>query len=267
MLGVSASPRIGKTLIVGSSDGFLLLVDVATWRVRRTLPGPGEWIYFSRDGVTMYTVGRKDPNGYDVCVKQWDTSTWRVTRVLPTHDFPSAVSADDQTLAVSMPKASALQVWSLNSGQVTHTLPVPGKPGYLVDASFSPDGKMLAVGCMDGTVQLWDTRQWKIVRSWKYRVDDAEPVAFSPDGRTLAVGSNSMQVELLDVATGRTEHTLAVETDVPYLLTFSPDGTRLVTQGMDDVQTQTGRQWHSNDQVDLWDVRRGDEVARLEGVA
>ena len=75
------------------------------------------------------------------------------------------------------------------------------------DVAFSPDGKLLATGNLDGTTQLWDAVTDRPV-GWDLRVNPGtnggvESVAFSPGGRLLATAGADGYVLLWNPATGR----------------------------------------------------------------
>lgn len=112
-------------------------------------------------------------------------------------------------------------------------------------ASFSPDGKLLAVSNGNG-IKLWDCQTGKEVGKLKSLRGDANALAFSPSGRTLAVASirferehgkeaikiiGISEVTLFDVSTGKVTLKLndlgAVNT-----LAFSPDSTVLIVGGV-----------------------------------
>ena len=75
---------------------------------------------------------------------------------------------------------------------------------------FSPDGRLLAVGSVEGYTQLWDVATRRPVGA-RLAGHEAPVLAaeFSPDGRTLATSAFDGTVILWDVASRRSLGTLA----------------------------------------------------------
>jgi WD40 repeat protein len=63
-----------------------------------------------------------------------------------------------------------------------------GAGAVLKDTSFSPDGRVLAVGFFDGSLGLWDTGTFQLVNSSPPVQDESCSVAFSPNGGLFAAG-------------------------------------------------------------------------------
>ncbi len=66
--------------------------------------------------------------------------------------------------------------------------------------SFSPDGKLLAVGTLEGEVELWDPYRGMKLRDFLSLHLAVGALAFSPDGGYLAVGTASGGIRILDIA-------------------------------------------------------------------
>jgi hypothetical protein len=69
----------------------------------------------------------------------------------------------------------------------------------IASLAFSPDGRTLAAGCQDGTVQLWEVSSGQKRRSFTGHRDQVITLAFSPDGFRLASGSADTTALVWDV--------------------------------------------------------------------
>ncbi len=111
--------------------------------------------------------------------------------------------------------------------------------GDLTSAAFSPDGRLLALACMDGTVRLLETGAWREVRRIKAHPNGAKAAAWSPDGRVLATGG-SLSVKLWDASSGaelRSHFPGGFDpgAHLAFGMAFSPDGKTLLFAAEDGV--------------------------------
>ena len=129
----------------------------------------------------------------------------------------------------------------------THTLKSPkgiledgeGYQGAVREASFSPDGKILAngYGILSGedTIILWDPHTGKPIRTLIGHTGAVNTVCFSPDGKMIASASRwDKTIRLWDPHTGKPIRTITMS-DVrkSYLVSFSPDGKMLASASQD----------------------------------
>src|SRR5262249_54534708 len=68
--------------------------------------------------------------------------------------------------------------------------------------AFSSDGKHLALGKKDGTIQLQNRRTGRIVQTFHLHIRSVNALAFSPDDRFLLSGSDDQDARLWDTTTG-----------------------------------------------------------------
>jgi RNA polymerase sigma factor (sigma-70 family) len=281
-----ALSRDGK-LLAASQGNSVLLWDVATGKKLHQLQMPLQGLQpnvqaliFTPDGKSLVAAG------HDRSVVVWDTATGKavrtVDRKIQNQDggfiftvnnsaTNAALSPDGNLLACQeldgKQQTISLKVVDLTTGKELPEIktPVGGAQGL----TFSPDGKTLAFGTVQGYVELWDVAAGKELRRLEpEQVSRAQGgcLAFSPDGKTLAAGQGDRSVQLWDVATGKKLRQIGeaakpdgvrvvvvirgFQAEPQADLAFSPDGKTLAAS----------RQTSS---VHQYDVETGKEVAAV----
>src|SRR5205807_2640991 len=151
-------------------------------------------------------------------------------------------------------------IWDSTTGECLHKFSV--NSASMECLAFSPDGKTVAVGTGNGSIQLWDVvarRQLTRLSGHRHSVNS---VAFSPDGKVLVSGSADRTVRRWDVGTSNELGTFFGHERAVMAVAFSPDG-RLVASGGGSVHfptNPTGPQ-----RIRIWERATGQEALRLDG--
>ena len=132
--------------------------------------------------------------------------------------------------------------------------------------AFSPDGKILAAGTENLTVELWNAETGAHIATLegynpnRGNIKQVFSLAFSPDGKTLATGTWHGSIKLWDIAT-RTEittFTLSAYGSRIMSLAFSPDG-KILAAGITDTEGS------GPDIIRLWDMATKTQLPPLIG--
>ncbi len=103
---------------------------------------------------------------------------------------------------------------------------------WVTSMAFNPDGSLLAIGTMNGRIQLWDIRQRKAVQTIEVVSDrQIKGLAFSPDGKRLASIWGSV-VQVWDVSTGQEQQLMRYHNTL-MSLRFLPPGDKVIAGTFD----------------------------------
>jgi WD40 repeat protein len=284
-LRVQYSPD-GKRLATAAADKTAALWDASTGKRLFTLRGHADFVgglAFSPDGTRLATASG------DRTVRVWDAATGQNTHTLRGHNvwvIAVAFSPDGTQVAsgdlVALDQAETrftgeVKLWDARTGKRNTAL--RGHGNGVVSLAYSPDGKRLASGGVDGTIIVWELASGKpALAFWGHR-EDVMGLAFSPAGRRLASASRDGAVRVWDLVrltrSGRKPTTRAGDRDLTaekealtlkghegrvLCVAFSPDGRRLASAGFHD-----DNQCRSLGEVRVWDAHTGRQLAALEG--
>lgn len=155
-------------------------------------------------------------------------------------DSGSALSPDGKLL-FTVSKDGQGRLTDINSGRPLLEV----SAGDIRSATFSADGKFIAVGGSAGNVRLIELSTRKVLSLSNEGGGNVMKLAFSPDAQLLATAGDDGETKIWNVGSQRQVLSLlSDERDGLQDVAFSPDGKNLVTT-------------NSDGSIRLWDVKTG----------
>ncbi|MCG9126870.1 PD40 domain-containing protein [Candidatus Poribacteria bacterium] len=247
---IAFSPN-GRILIT-AGDGELHLWDVVKGIQWKSISGHNTYVFglaISPDNEIIAVGSTKE-------IRLWETDTGLLKNTLYEPDWGNgsmAFNPDGSLLASET--GWRIRLWNIDDG--THHATLKGflgnsASGYgIVSVKFSPDGRYLATGSSQSTIQLWNLGRIH-KGTLTGHTDGIRSIAFSYDSRTLATASKDQTIRLWDVDNETHIKTLSGHTDEVLSVAFSPDASIIASGSADET-------------VILWNTGTGEILHILTG--
>ena len=169
---------------------------------------------------------------FDGVVRLWQAETGAPAGRLrpPGERAPvTAVAFSDDGSRIVAASGTRTAVWNVRT---------PGSPlvqeheRTVFAVAFSPDGRRVATGDVDGVARVWNLRTGRTVELNGHETA-VTSLAFSPDGRSLVTASEDETGRIWDAATGRSLGELRGHDGLVLSASFAPDGRTVLTGGDD----------------------------------
>jgi WD40 repeat protein len=151
--------------------------------------------------------------------------------ISPTHNQVAGTLATVSVVSEGAPTTSvSLTVLDVATGEMRE---LPDKNRTIMSMAYSPDGSLLAVGYLDGTLDIRQVSDGQIVRSFAGHSVSVTALAFSADGARLLSGDGVGTVRVWDVASGEALGGFVSQLGSVTHVAISPDGGLIVATSGD----------------------------------
>ena len=236
----------GTQLLTAGEDARVSLYDAATGKLLKsfsehqfpisgicwTVEGKG---FISCDVAGYVRITNIEPNEDDAIVQKSLPSMGVCVR-----DSDGVIAAIDGR-DVIIRDAQGKELRSFNGGH----------DNYAQSLALSPDGRLLAVGRIDGVVGLWEVDSGKLIHELEKHTDTVVSLVFTNDGTKLVSGARDSQAIVWDVGTGKLIWSLEGHSSSVYGLDVSPDGNLIASACWDKL-------------LFLWDAKTGEKVQQAK---
>ncbi|MCS7167193.1 MAG: WD40 repeat domain-containing protein [Gemmatales bacterium] len=247
----AAKPCPDYQVILGAIDGKLYIVRLSEGKILGSSEGhPSPIRALSNCGSPWIASG-----GEDGQVVVWDWTSLKPRAKWAAHrDWISALALDERAKQLaSAGYDGTICLWHLENGQKLREFPLyPAQksppsdavvtPPIVVCLAFSPDGKLLAGGSLDGNIRLWDVTSGGLLHILTGHSSQVTSLVFHPAGQILVTASRDRTIRLWNVVNGQLLRVLDGHQSWVMALALVERGTRLVSASMDGT-------------LRIWDLR------------
>lgn len=161
-----------------------------------------------------------------------------------------SLNPDGSLLAVTYSSAHAVHIWDTATGtKVKSLVTLSSKPHR---SAWSPDGKFIAIGGLDGAVQVRKAENLDVAAPLHGLTNSIVSLSWDSEGRSLAAGSDDGSIKIWDIETQAVTTTLTGHSKFSLgNVDWQPGHSRLASVG-DSGAISIDNQWPGN--IRIWDA-------------
>ncbi|KAI3724798.1 hypothetical protein L1987_64565 [Smallanthus sonchifolius] len=230
VISVAAHPS-GKIAASASMDSFIRVFDVESNNTIATLEAPPSEVWhmqFDPRGTTLAVAG-----GSSASVKLWDTAEWKLVSTL------------------SIPRTEGSKPSDKGNNKK-----------FVLSVVWSPSGRQLACGSMDGSISVFDVPRAKFLHHLEGHTMPVRSLAYSPlDPRVLVSGSDDECIHMYDAEGKTLFSSMSGHSSWVLSVDVSPDGAAIASGSSDrtvklwDPKMRAAVQTMTNHTDQVWGVR------------
>ncbi|MBC7391417.1 MAG: PD40 domain-containing protein, partial [Opitutaceae bacterium] len=227
----------GKYLVATKDNGTATIWETASWKIVKTFDGEKSIPSTTNFNLAGNCIASLMENG---SIKIWDVNSAKQLALL--NGFGSWMRgkidiSPDGKLIVVIPSSTGTsegdQVLETQTGNVIYEL--KNKPD-ITDASFSPDGKKLAISLWDGTCKILDAKTGILLHTLDKQKGFIWRINFSHSGNHIVTCSDDKTVKVWDLNSGRLIHSLEGHTNNVKSMSGSSNGMYMVTSSENNAK-------------------------------
>lgn len=241
--------RTGEEIMIGLSDNSVRIV---------TLDNVQQKTIISRTPTEPYSLSFSDSMKHVLIQNhQREAFLWDVDKNrdlfsfknLSLYSFLSDIAPNGESFILSY-RDKRLE--RINTGTGKTEKEFESKDSLLLSATYSNNGKIIALGTEDGHILILDSVTLALMKTFKVEDVSVSHLLFSADDRFLLSGARKGIVRLHNLETGTLVYELEGHTDLITALAFSADE-RYALSGSYDATSK------------LWDIKKGTLLQTFHG--
>lgn len=220
---------LGDILAVAGADKSILVIDPVAFKQRLTLTARSPRVLalaFSRDGKFLASAGA------DGLLSQWSLFDGALIREISAHGRGLGIPSIDVSPSgriVSGGGDGDLKLWAMNSEDLVGMFPGGADESQILSVAFNPAGTQVAAAYGNGTVKIFDSDTYVLLRTLAEFKTQATVVAFSPNGKYLAAAGADSTIRVWDAQTFFLLQTMKGKFGPITSLAFNPNNVWLVS--------------------------------------
>jgi len=232
-------------------DGSAILWDKAGHPIGTPMHHEGAVFYaaFSAKGQKLITICQAANSTITQLVCVWDVKSQQLIKKIPHESTILNLNMffSDEVIATAI-NDNTICLWSCNAKDSSQVI-LQHKTG-VKSLAISPNGRRVATGCVDGSIELWDTTAKKIGKTIEL-AHQVGTIAFDPSGSGLAITSTDEGViRIYDASTSKEQMMMKHHKNITYA-SYNTDGNLIIAKDR-------------NDGVIVWDIHTGRKL--LSGI-